>query len=1167
MGGIKLSPKIITSIIVIILLCSMFPHIDVSNNIAVRRMPEDNIRGSEELSIEQETTYSGSLTGYYPYRLYAYGYLRIAIYRIYLSPGQHTIGVNPYGGDSGDDPGAIIYDPNGGYVNSGWGFNSLSLSFTATTSGYYFILVYLTDDDGGTLNAMRFQLYVDGSYICSGVVSGEDDNDNPTIPHDSIAVFDFYPDMYGRYSVTLEWAQRSDDLDLYVLDNSSNLMEMSATTGYPEELIFEAETGIHYTVVVHRYSAVSPQTDFTVTVQYCGEVTVTLLNPTNGSVVRNSVKVTAEIIIYGSATIENISIRLDDGPVIDITDYYDPIGSRLHYEMDISSVTDGIHRILLEVYYKGCGTETYRKSRSAYILADNTPSPILIIDDDAGGGFETYYISALEDMGCILHDDFEVWNMTVTSRLLKSFNIVIWLTGNRGNIDSGEFQAIIDYLDSGGNMFISSRDLADQWNNSMLFHSYMRASLARSTIAGEYIKNIVFFDDVEGGNIGWTTTGGWYITDTDYHSYNHSWYTGPYSNNADWSLESPLLDLSNLRNVTLSFWTHYSIESGYDFGYVEVSSDGGSSWTRIDSFTGLRTSWTMFTYNITSYVSSQFKIRFRLRSDYIVTDDGWWIDDIRIVGYACLPPPVNGTAGSLYGLKSYTLYGSDSSNTSVGSDALFVLDDAVPQMIYNGSTYYAALSYDGVYRLVYFAFPFESVNGSLSRMEIMNATLRFLNISGVPVSIDAPDTISVVVFSDVNIEVRLTSGGSPLSGREVYFYIRLGDGWHLIGSNTTDSDGYTLLCLENVSYSIGPHRLAVVFKGDTTYRKEVRFVSLNVRRRYTRIEVLGPTSILDSGEYILVHVEDEYGNPYITMVSIVVGDHRFEGLTNSSGIAKIWVSLPPGTYSARAIAHETEYNSLNETIFTLTIIDDDDSGPMVEVLEYPTEIKYYNDMTIRVKVTDTSGVLAVYLYYSINNAEYSSIPMRYVGDDIWEATIHGEELTYGTISWYVLAEDADSDTVGDKATTASSTYTTQIIDNTPPTILGYSITPESPREGDEITIRAMVYEPEGASGVKYVKMIISGPQGRSEIDASFDGTQYYVVLGDLKRGNYTCEIVASDNAGNDVSIKFSFEVRGVGMEIKPTKIPPWVFWAGLIVAVVIVVAISIYMIKLRRMRE
>src|SRR5699024_178813 len=42
-------------------------------------------------------------------------------------------------------------------------------------------------------------------------------------------------------------------------------------------------------------------------------------------------------------------------------------------------------------------------------------------------------------------------------------------------------------------------------------------------------------------------------------------------------------DLSNTDSPTLSFDTNYDIEPGYDYAFVQVSTDGGDTWTSLEN--------------------------------------------------------------------------------------------------------------------------------------------------------------------------------------------------------------------------------------------------------------------------------------------------------------------------------------------------------------------------------------------------------------------------------------------------------------------------------------------------------------------------------------------------------------------------------------------------------
>jgi uncharacterized membrane protein len=155
----------------------------------------------------------------------------------------------------------------------------------------------------------------------------------------------------------------------------------------------------------------------------------------------------------------------------------------------------------------------------------------------------------------------------------------------------------------------------------------------------------VFFDDVESGNQGWTAQAPWAITTEAHHSPTHSWTDspgGPYSNNRNISLTSQVFDLSGMSGITLEFWHRYDLETGYDYGYVEYSINGGATWSTAASYTGYgQTTWREESITLPALDGiSNARIRFRFFSDSWITADGWHIDDIHIKagGDSCIVP-------------------------------------------------------------------------------------------------------------------------------------------------------------------------------------------------------------------------------------------------------------------------------------------------------------------------------------------------------------------------------------------------------------------------------------------------------------------------------------------------------------------------------------------------
>jgi hypothetical protein len=104
---------------------------------------------------------------------------------------------------------------------------------------------------------------------------------------------------------------------------------------------------------------------------------------------------------------------------------------------------------------------------------------------------------------------------------------------------------------------------------------------------------------------------------------------GNYASNANTSLTSPVIDLTGYENARLSFDSWCDTEPGFDFGNVETSINGGSTWStavfRCSGDAALRrVSIDLPVLNN----AAQARIRFRFTSDTNTVDDGWYVDNI-----------------------------------------------------------------------------------------------------------------------------------------------------------------------------------------------------------------------------------------------------------------------------------------------------------------------------------------------------------------------------------------------------------------------------------------------------------------------------------------------------------------------------------------------------------
>lgn len=184
----------------------------------------------------------------------------------------------------------------------------------------------------------------------------------------------------------------------------------------------------------------------------------------------------------------------------------------------------------------------------------------------------------------------------------------------------------------------------------------------------------VFEDTANNPAINWTitktptTSPQWDSTYKTFYSEPNSYAdskNGNYVNNATvtMTLTNPI-DITGLNNPRLVFWTKFDMESNWDYGQVQVSTNNGTTWIALAGqytepgvgsfqpngepvYDAAQTNWVKEEINLTAYSSSQVKIRFRLRTDSGTTRDGWYLDDIGVFYYT-IPTDVSNITEPLY---------------------------------------------------------------------------------------------------------------------------------------------------------------------------------------------------------------------------------------------------------------------------------------------------------------------------------------------------------------------------------------------------------------------------------------------------------------------------------------------------------------------------------------
>ncbi len=140
----------------------------------------------------------------------------------------------------------------------------------------------------------------------------------------------------------------------------------------------------------------------------------------------------------------------------------------------------------------------------------NTPTPapvqpILLVDDDAGSAYESYFTAALSSLGRG-YDTWNVYNSGSPSAVtLQAHQVVIWFTGNdySTTLTTADITNLTTYLNGGGKLFLTGQDIGYDINTDAFFANYLRATYVADDTN---VTTLTGYDIMAGADI--TITGG-----------------------------------------------------------------------------------------------------------------------------------------------------------------------------------------------------------------------------------------------------------------------------------------------------------------------------------------------------------------------------------------------------------------------------------------------------------------------------------------------------------------------------------------------------------------------------------------------------------------------------------------------------------------------------------
>jgi hypothetical protein len=139
---------------------------------------------------------------------------------------------------------------------------------------------------------------------------------------------------------------------------------------------------------------------------------------------------------------------------------------------------------------------------TALSITHKTPGHVLIVDDDRFIQADHVYQETLKKIGLA----YDVWETgwpynrrgSPTAELLRAYDLVIWFTGYDWfqPLTADEAGAIIDYLDHGGRLFLSSQDFMHRHYATPLARDYLGVLSYQESIT----PTMVFFDEQLGAS-------------------------------------------------------------------------------------------------------------------------------------------------------------------------------------------------------------------------------------------------------------------------------------------------------------------------------------------------------------------------------------------------------------------------------------------------------------------------------------------------------------------------------------------------------------------------------------------------------------------------------------------------------------------------------------------
>jgi len=491
-----------------------------------------------------------------------------------------------------------------------------------------------------------------------------------------------------------------------------------------------------------------------------------------------------------------------------------------------------------------------------------------------------------------------------------------------------------------------------------------------------FSQTVLFTDSFELGITNWTTTGTWGISTTQSHSPTHSLSespTGNYTNNlSTFCTMTNGVDLSTYPSASLSFWGTYKIESGFDYMYIDVSTDDFVTFTTIATYDGNESiplpPFAQYDLDLGGFcANNNVKVRFHFSSDQGYVTDGMYIDDFTISGNSVdnSPPLIIHTAPLFYegSLGSMVLNAQliDFSGINITNSQLFYnvdggADQTVSPVLISGNDYE-------------FTIPTQTPGAYVSYH--IYAEDNYVT----------PNNITSPTYAYIAGNHIIQDNGV------VDFYSALGPG--------SDSPTVTGTCVKIALGSTDLVGLLLRNYTDVDNPNDSMLVHVwNDNAGLPGTDVITPFMVKPSATLSNASAMTWIDlRPFAVQLTGISGTY-YIGFTVPSGIVNITIT-EPGSFNRSYVLDGTTWSLSQGTggfadnhFRAVTSLNQDVEGPNIANNSIPVlHEANLNAQTISSTVTDMTGVASTDLYYKVDNGIAQIVPGVFVSGNNWSYVI------------------------------------------------------------------------------------------------------------------------------------------------------------------------------------